>query len=116
MPLHKKKPNFGKEELDEHEEEDDKKDSKLMHMDGGGVVKPVSMTLPPKTASDLSKGMNGGINWADGGEVGEPDSADSEIHDMMGSELMDAIHSKDHKRIMSGLEAAVLSCMNKNKG
>jgi len=60
-----------------------------------------------------------GGKYADGGEVSgemhveaEPD-VDSELHDMMGEELMDAIHSKDSKRIMQSLEACVLSCMNK---
>lgn len=63
-----------------------------------------------------------GGKYAEGGEVSgemhvdpEPD-ADSELHDMMGEELMDAIHSKDSKRIMQSLEACVLSCMNKGMG
>ncbi len=50
---------------------------------------------------------------AKGGEV-ESDP-DDEIHGMLGSELMDAIHSKDHKKIMSSLEAIVLSHLNKKE-
>lgn len=49
--------------------------------------------------------------YAKGGEVTDHDS---EIHDMLGQEMMDAFHSKDHKRIMSGIEALVLSMLNKN--
>jgi hypothetical protein len=65
--------------------------------------------------------MKRGGKYAEGGEVSgemhveaEPD-VDSELHDMMGEELMDAIHSKDSKRIMQSLEACVLSCMNKGQ-
>lgn len=102
-------------------------ESAMCMADGGQVSpKPVTMTLPPKTASDLSKGMSGGISWAKGGEV-EPKEAeespseehegdDEEIHHMLGKEMMSALESKDHKRIMDGLEACVLSCMNKHKG
>ncbi len=50
---------------------------------------------------------------ADGGEVGDDDGGDSEIHEMLGQDIMDAIHKKDHKRIMDGIEACVLQCMNK---
>lgn len=60
--------------------------------------------------------------YAEGGEVTEePDSLDAvgsedmddELHDMLGSEILGAIESKDHKMIWSGLEAMVLSIMNK---
>ncbi len=61
-------------------------------------------------------------NYAEGGEVtAEPDNLDSigkdemddELHDMLGSEILGAIEAKDHKMIWSGLEALVLSIMNK---
>ena len=60
--------------------------------------------------------------YAEGGEVTtEPDNLDqvgkedmdSELHDMLGSEILGAIEAKDHKMIWSGLEAMVLSIMNK---
>ncbi len=47
---------------------------------------------------------------AHGGEV---ESEDDEIHEMIGPEMMDAIHSKDHKKLMSGIEAMVLHHMSK---
>lgn len=54
---------------------------------------------------------------ADGGEVGagthEGPDEDHEMHDMLGQEMMGAIHGKDHKGLMSCIEAAVLNCMNK---
>ena len=55
---------------------------------------------------------------AEGGEVHEDaeqdhEMIDSEIHNMMGEELMSAIDAKDKKRIMESLEAIVLQCMNK---
>lgn len=52
---------------------------------------------------------------AEGGEVdGEaPHDEDHEMHDMLGQEMMGAIHGKDHKGLMSCIEAAVLNCMNK---
>lgn len=52
---------------------------------------------------------------AHGGEVDAPHDDDSEIHSMLGKEMMSAIESKDHKRIMDGIEACVLSAMNKHK-
>jgi len=64
---------------------------------------------------------------AHGGEVNEVENAeeldhdgdhdvDHEIHDMLGKELMESIHSKDHKKVMSSIEACVLQCLNKNRG
>jgi hypothetical protein len=41
------------------------------------------------------------------------ESEEPDMHDVIGEELMGAIHSKDHKKLMQGLEAAVLSCLNK---
>jgi hypothetical protein len=49
----------------------------------------------------------------EGGEV-EMDE-DHDLHDAVGEELMNAIHSKDHKKMMSGIEAMVLHHMNKGK-
>jgi hypothetical protein len=56
--------------------------------------------------------------YAEGGEVDHERShgdEDEDLHHMMGEELMDAFDSKDKKRIMEGLEAVVLSCMNKRE-
>jgi hypothetical protein len=51
---------------------------------------------------------------AEGGEVEDPaHEEDHEMHDMLGQEMMGAIHGKDHKGLMSCIEAAVLNCMNK---
>jgi hypothetical protein len=36
-----------------------------------------------------------------------------ELHETIGSELIDALEKKDKKQIMSALEAAIMSCMNK---
>lgn len=49
------------------------------------------------------------LGMAEGGEV----EGDDELSDMMGQEHMDALDSKDKKRIMQSIEAIVLSCMNK---
>lgn len=43
----------------------------------------------------------------------ESASEDHELHDIVGNEMMDAVHSKDHKKFMGGLEAMVLRCLNK---
>lgn len=48
---------------------------------------------------------------AHGGEI-EPDE---ELHEGVGHEIMDAFHSKDHKKLMSGLEAMILHHMNKKE-
>lgn len=118
-PMHKRNPGLAM--IKEHDE--DCPGCPMCHggkMADGGEVKPVTMSLPPKTASDLSKGMNGGYNFKEGGEVtAEPheskESDDHEIHEMLGKEMMSAFESKDHKRIMDGIEACVLSAMNKHK-
>jgi hypothetical protein len=60
-------------------------------------------------------------NLAEGGEVDadgdydgdEAGDADNEISHGLGKELIGAFESKDHKKVMSALEAAVLHCMNK---
>ena len=52
-------------------------------------------------------------NLAEGGEV-EPDADDMELSHGLGKELMGAFESKDHKKLMSSLEACVLHCMSKS--
>ena len=76
-------------------------DPKLQGLADGGPV-----LSGAQTAQDS---MRKAFHFDEGGEVNE----DHELHDMVGSEMMDAIHSKDHKKMMQGLEAMVLSCMNK---
>lgn len=52
--------------------------------------------------------------YAEGGEVDEePEHEYSELHGMLGEELMGAIERKDKKQIMSAIEACVLQCLNK---
>ena len=55
---------------------------------------------------------------AEGGEVHgdeaeDKEQIDTEIHKLLGEELMSAFDAKDHKRVMEGIEAIVLSCLNK---
>lgn len=50
--------------------------------------------------------------YAHGGEVENPDH---EVHEMVGPEMMDAIHSKDHKKLMGCIEAMVLHHMSKKE-
>lgn len=42
-----------------------------------------------------------------------PEEGEDEIQGMLGDELMSAFESKDRKRVMEGLEALIMSCMNK---
>lgn len=81
------------------------------------MKKPKAMHEP-----DCDCEMCHGGKMAEGGEAKPemkseemPEEGDSELHDMVGQEMMDAIHSKDHKKMMHGLEAMVLSCMNKKE-
>jgi hypothetical protein len=71
------------------------------------------------------KGMpgptSGRSGFAEGGEVDghmEPDGdemdIDMELSHGLGQELMHAFEAKDHKKLMSALEACVLHCMSKN--
>jgi hypothetical protein len=46
-------------------------------------------------------------------EGGEAMDEDSEIHGMLGEELMDALERKDKKAIMECIQACVMNCMNK---
>lgn len=50
-------------------------------------------------------------------EVHHPEESnpEDEIQDMLGKEMMDAIDSKDYKKIMQSIEATVLSCLNKKE-
>lgn len=43
----------------------------------------------------------------------EGEKDEGEIDDMIGHEFMDALHSKDHKRIMGAIEATVLRHLSK---
>jgi hypothetical protein len=66
---------------------------------------------------------------AEGGEVGETaanqkepekvsaegEDQDGEIKDAVGKEMMESIHSKDHKRLMGAIEAAILHHMSKKE-
>lgn len=75
--------------------------------------------------AEIGRGIPEAHKFADGGRVGEPtpepdnldqvgkDDMDSELHDMLGSEILGAIEAKDSKMIWSGIEALVLSIMNK---
>jgi hypothetical protein len=60
---------------------------------------------------------SGRSGFAEGGAIGEPDmedeSGDEELSHGIGKELIGAFESKDHKKVMGALEAAVLHCMSK---
>jgi hypothetical protein len=62
-------------------------------------------------AGKASESSDNATPYAKGGEV--EDEGDDELHEGVGKELMEAIHSKDHKKLMSGLEAMVLHHMSK---
>lgn len=71
-------------------------------------------TMPKPTA--------GRSGFAKGGEIGnaqhdEPkaEEVDTELSHGLGKELMGALDSKDHKKVMSALEACVLHCMSKGE-
>jgi hypothetical protein len=76
-----------------------------MKLDDGGTIAD-----PDKLAS-AQDSMRKAFGYAEGGQV----NPDDELHDMVGSETMDAIHSKDYKKLMSGIEAMVLRCLNKKE-
>lgn len=76
-------------------------------MDDGGEIEQ-----DPDKAQQVEDSFKGALGFAKGGEVESPDE-DHEIHDALGEEMMDAIHTKDKKRMMSAIEAMVLSCMDK---
>jgi hypothetical protein len=81
-----------------------------------GKQTPVGMMQREKDLKDYKKMPGPKLQGlAEGGEVEESGDDDHEIHEALGKDLMDAFDKKDHKRIMDGLEACVLSCMNKNR-
>lgn len=53
-------------------------------------------------------------NLAEGGEVDGDEDMDNELSHGLGKELMGALDSKDHKKVMSAIEACVLHCMSKS--
>ena len=81
---------------------------KCMHkMDDGGQVAD-----PDKLAS-AQDSMRKAFHYDEGGAV--QSDPDDELHQMVGNEMMDAVHTKDHKKFMGGLEAMVLRCLNKKE-
>ncbi len=97
-----------------------------MCMSDGGEVQDTGPAIDPDKAKQMETGattsgwqpgewkknLKEGLGMAEGGEVDGPE-VDDEIHNMLGEELMSAFESKDRKRVMEGLEALVMSCMNK---
>lgn len=79
------------------------------HMSGAKQMSDDDLFESRKRAGHLPKH---GPGFAEGGEVEGPE-VDDEIHGMLGEELMSAFESKDRKRVMEGLEALIMSCMNK---
>lgn len=61
-------------------------------------------------ARDIPGPTSGRSGFAEGGDV----EGDEELSRGLGKELMGAFEAKDHKKLMSSLEACVLHCMNKN--
>lgn len=79
------------------------------------MKKPKGMDEAHPESCDCEKCMP---KMKEGGEVEDkaiPEAPEGEddIHEMVGPEMMDAIHTKDHKKMMQGLEAMVLHCINK---
>lgn len=65
-------------------------------------------------ASQLYANLKEGLHMSEGGAIEDgEDQMDSELHEAMGGELMDALERKDKKGIMSALEAAIMQCMGK---
>jgi len=64
----------------------------------GGAVKPAP--LDPNKVKDFTKGFNGGVNWAEGGEIGQDELAD-EHHDSVASAIMSK-RNRLHAMIDSG--------------
>jgi hypothetical protein len=81
--------------------------------DEGGQVNGYnqsSASAAPEIQAPQQKQKSGLL--AEGGEVSDPDD---EIQNMVGQEMMDSIHSKDYKKLMGGIEAMVLRCLNKKE-
>jgi hypothetical protein len=77
-----------------------KKKMPLTHSKKPEAMKVEAIEVEPKEAPE---------------EVSAEEPADDEIQDMLGKELMSALESKDHKKLMQGIEACVLSCLNKKE-
>lgn len=69
------------------------------------------MVAMPKPSSGRSGFAEGGDVESEGGEMDH----DDELSHGLGKELMGAFESKDHKKLMSSLEACVLHCMSKGE-
>lgn len=82
------------------------KDAKAMHHSKLSELKAMK-------GADRKNLAEGGEVDADGDYDGDADG-DMELSHGLGKELMGAFESKDHKKVMSALEAAVLHCMNKS--
>lgn len=97
----------------------------------GGEVEDTGPMIDQSSAAQIQKGatesgyqpgtwiknVKEGLGLAEGGEV-EPEmggdmDVEDELQSMLGDELMSAFESKDRKRVMEGLEALIMSCMNK---
>lgn len=96
------------------------------YADGGQVQADPQGSQPLVSKEDADKfkqGLDHGpdawgnlkkaVGYADGGDVEGDKGMDDEIHSALGSELLDAFERKDSKAIMSGIEAVVLSILNK---
>lgn len=97
---------------------------KKMRPSGDQGAKQTLTVNRPKAVNSMQATQH-----AHGGEVDAPDAIDaytsddkeegmdhddSEINDILGKELMEAFHSKDHKRVMESIEACVLQCLDKD--
>jgi hypothetical protein len=80
------------------------------HMDEGGSADGCQMCADDKMAGGGEADEQPMMDTKDP-EMGE--DIDSELNDMIGEELMNAIHSKDKKAIMDCLTAIVDMCRNK---
>jgi len=85
-------------------------------MDDGGQV------VDPDKAQSVSDSFKGALGFKEGGEVKDPEigesespGEDDELHDEVGKEIMEAFHSKDHKKLRQGLDALIMSHMNKKE-
>jgi hypothetical protein len=88
-------------------EEGEESDNSLAGYSDGGSVEGILGTYDPD--NPVAKGVSS-VFKAEGGMV---DEGESDIDSMLGDELLGAFEAKDKKRIMEGIEAIVLSCMNK---
>lgn len=75
---------------------------------------------PAPTPSPAPVDSQGAKSLADafkakGGKVESDGDDDSEIKDAIGKEMVEAFHSKDSKRVMGAIEAAILHHMSKKE-